>query len=82
MVSDWRPIESAPKDGGCFGNGRVILGTDGETVGAIIFANGRWCWASGEGAAYTGSGDDLALEDCYMKLTHWMPLPAPPGDGG
>ncbi len=66
VVSGWKPIESAPKDG------RWLLGweADGEFMdapGYIImhFNNGAW----------ERDGDEFSL---YVEPTHWMPLPLPP----
>jgi hypothetical protein len=67
-VSEWQPIESAPKDGT-----KVLLFGESDGMGCISVGwyedisqaanpddeQGYWC-------------SDLATE------THWMPLPAPP----
>jgi len=68
---DWRPIESAPKDGTrilCMGGGcqPAIFQWDGPSDGAIYAATPshfNWCDDSGSHCP-----DDA--------LTHWMPLPA------
>lgn len=69
-VLGWQPIETAPRD--CF----IILYCPED--------NSRW-WAAWQGGRWYGS-DDLGLtregmgpEDVTgWKVTHWMPLPAPP----
>jgi hypothetical protein len=68
-MSEWQPIETAPKDG--FGKGiftgtkgPMVLVTDG-TGPYIAFWNGR-------------SWDDGDYHDDLGEMTHWMPLPEPP----
>ena len=75
-MSEWQPIETAPKDG------TVILG---------IYVNGKYdpdysiiCWG---GRTWVGMCDGYesieAQGDTYTEYhtpfcTHWMPLPDPP----
>lgn len=73
-MSEWQPIETAPKD-------RAILGWDGKHVNLV-----RWqvigesdrgyfaCAANGECLDFAegSSGDDFGV------LTHWIPLPKGP----
>jgi hypothetical protein len=74
-VSDWKPIESAPKDGtmilclyaGDYGHRRYSL---------------RY-WSTGD---WPSSGRREGWCDHHRQLrstdpTHWMPLPAPPEGG-
>lgn len=79
--SDWRPIESAPKDG------TAILLTNGKDV-----AEGHWFFEEGGtteyrdlDGRYIGQTDSDGYDgwmdwDGGMQPdpTHWMPLPAPP----
>lgn len=64
-VAGWQPIETAPKDG------TAIFGyqaTPGEYEGRIAVV---WTWSEGRlwsCADYPG-----------LRPTHWLPLPAPPG---
>lgn len=62
-MSDWQPIETAPKDG----------------AGILAFQNGnmRVCsWLSCGWAFYQSKpGAAIVVMVCP---THWMPLPAPP----
>lgn len=61
---EWRPIESAPKDGT-----RVLLYRDlwMESMG-VCFWDGVQCeWRPVNGSCFPGS-------------SHWMPLPEPPAD--
>jgi hypothetical protein len=87
-MSEWQPIETAPKDG------TIILLADDHTVAAGFY------WA-GNKRQYTGFQD--LIDDpkfCWLVLdsdvnreplnayksggfngiTHWMPLPSPPND--
>lgn len=71
-MSDWQPIETAPRDG----TEILVFGKwDGEVndftpipadAGVARWTGGAWC------AVWT---------DCYSvtcNATHWMPLPPPP----
>ena len=68
-MSEWQPIETAPKDGRSF---MVYVAKD-DFAGPHCFApvsrtnNGRW-WDD-------STGDHI---DPIRGATHWMPLPAPP----
>lgn len=77
-MSEWQPIETAPRDG------TVLLGF-GEAAGEI---NGPFCknevapicWSGGR-SDYPGYEWTLTCGDayaCWMRPTHWMPLPTPP----
>lgn len=80
-MSNWRPIETAPKDGTwvlLFG-GRISYGWDGDEPPAVVSAqwtgylNGsiaepRWQFAWYDGGYY----------GTYDGPTHWMPMPEPP----
>lgn len=67
-MSDWRPIETAPKDG------KKYLATDGKFFLVLNeppnHARGRWTkrGKTWYGAAEFGAND----------MTHWMPLPPAP----
>lgn len=76
-MSEWQPIETAPKDGG-----PVLLWFPwGKTVDSDTGFNGiRFIglWSSdGDGGpvCWRDPEDFEALGD---NATHWMPLPAPP----
>lgn len=65
MVSDWQPIETAPKDGT-----RILIATRSIDGGVQLVA-----WFGPACAAfYDETGDS------YIDATHWMPLPSPPQD--
>lgn len=61
-MSEWQPMETAPKDGSTF-----LIFEQCEGMSAI--ATGSWSPAA---AAFV---DDAGL---WMSATHWMPLPEPP----
>lgn len=69
LAANWRPIETAPKDGTHFlgywrGFGHVIAYRH-DPNGAARSSNHRECWVSVNGPPIS-------------NLTHWMPLPAQP----
>lgn len=69
-MSEWQPIETAPKDGthvdlwACSGGDPRF----GDRYTDAAFIRGKWRYSSGA---------DGWLEVSYMP-THWMPLPNPP----
>ena len=86
-MSDWQPIETAPKGGG------AEMVTDPNWVEPplilISFDGGicvcRWDWYYAEGGRGCTDGiawiEPLSSAAAHMHLgmpTHWMPLPAPP----
>ena len=62
-MSDWQPIETAPKDG------TAVLGYDPSDgylcIYVVRWREGEWREAAGE-------------EYGRWRPTHWMPLPSPP----
>jgi hypothetical protein len=70
-MSEWQPIESAPKDADA-----LLLFEDGEGVHQGYWydldANDQY-WVSAETQGLTGG---------RMNPTHWMPLPDPPSATG
>lgn len=65
-MSEWQPIETAPKDGT-----RIVLATS-DTAYA-----GRWAESQYIGMWWM-SGDYVAAFSKMNPPTHWMPLPQPP----
>lgn len=66
--SQWRPIETAPKDGTSI----LICGFGGANkyfVADVKWNEGEWCLFD--------PAEDLYSWPCYGP-SHWMPLPAPP----
>lgn len=78
---EWQPIESAPRDGThilLFGiwAGEIsgvskspVIDIGIWTGGTSDFPGDDW-WSLPTGDAYA----------CWMRATHWMPLPKPPKD--
>ncbi len=74
---EWQPIETAPRDGT-----RLLLWAAWNDEPVIA----SWCvsrapysfegWSTGW---QTAGNYDVGYE-ALMGVTHWMPLPAPPGD--
>ena len=69
VSSEWRDIETAPKDGTHILTGKfsdpVTIQSDYWSEFAKPDEGGCWCdWPSG-----------------FQDPTHWMPLPEPPDDG-
>lgn len=69
IVAEWKPIETAPKDGTpflCFRPDALGHGfSDQSGIDVLWWENGDW----------TYDGDGRVTVD---PPTHWMPLPAPP----
>ena len=67
-MSDWQPIETAPKvedhDGLYFRNKILVWSPSGWWE--IVY----WCGATSQWRSYLGHGK--------RNPTHWMPLPDPP----
>lgn len=84
-MSEWQPIESAPKDG------TRILAYDPEGLDSPVYAVVRWYTYEGE--VFEEAGDGLYRKVIYetswwdgasytpFHATHWMPLPSPPLTG-
>lgn len=67
-MSDWRDIETAPKDGT-----RILVARNG-----IVFDT-KWHKCI---TYRTGEPDEITQGwQCGAAPTHWMPLPAPPTEG-
>ncbi len=62
-MSDWQPIETAPKDG------TAILVWDGVSVRVVTYMHDD---EHGEAVWFP---DGMP----FVRASHWMPLPAPPG---
>ena len=63
-MSEWQPIETAPKDGT-----EILAWSRREGVFVVFWYTlmGGWCWT-----AHDLDGDET------MNPTHWMPLPELP----
>ena len=65
-MSDWQPIETAPKDGG-----RILLYVPPYGPSCGHYRESGW----GRGTSNWYAASVLNKE---AEPTHWMPLPAPP----
>lgn len=65
-MSEWQPIETAPKDG--------------SKIWAFNYEQGVMEWTEGDGWALWIWSDELLrdVDPDPEQPTHWMPLPAPP----
>ena len=70
-MSEWQPIETAPKDG------REILLYDGDrvTFGGYLNAQSQGVEPQAEHETFCGWWSVSGSDDVF---THWMPLPEPP----
>ena len=68
-MSEWQPIETAPKDG------TYILGFCAASV-MIVYWSGAEEPTEAVGDNWYERDTGFALD---IELTHWMPLPAFPG---
>ena len=80
-MSEWQPIETAPKDGtrilvsfGTMGVWLVSWDTP-EWWGSHDDGSGIWCTDDNKHGPYALRGYN---DDGPRAPTHWMPLPAPP----
>lgn len=77
-MAQWRPIESAPKDG----TPVVALGNNfgdpsrGHHVEIVVYDAEDECWHRQTKRRRASSIEALDY------LTHWQPIPAPPAEGG
>jgi hypothetical protein len=83
-MSEWKPIETAPKDGGMFlgwVGAERWSGADGESSGHwhdTSAADFCW-WRVVEGSPDGGYFDNASGQiGDSQGVTHWMPLPQPP----
>lgn len=77
-MSDWRPIETAPKDG------TPVLGYCQpryvESGKPMSFSYQAIIWWRGERYGDSQWKWRLHHSDSAVEPTHWQPLPAPPED--
>jgi hypothetical protein len=81
-MSEWQPIETAPKDGTPIFITAPYWLEDGKFRGALPIAV-RWTTNAESGANWEGGGwwtlpDLSAVVSNAGRCTHWMPLPFPP----
>jgi hypothetical protein len=78
-MSEWQPIETAPKDG----TDVIVMYMHIETqvVHNAFWMDEKDCWAGdnpGGWWSYVHSEVSRELLDDWRTPTHWMPLPPPP----
>jgi hypothetical protein len=80
-MGEWKPIESAPKDG-THVDGWAVNTVTGKPVGR--FTNMWWehdAWQCGTARGFYWDIEapiNAATGQPVVKLSHWQPLPAPP----
>lgn len=87
-MTEWQPIETAPKDGteiiGCFCCDYGYQEKPTVYGPWTIAWDGKKWRSSWDGSEVIDSqcdfGTDYKSPDC--EPTHWMPLPSPPREGG
>ena len=70
-MTDWQPIETAPKDGTL-----VLL------ANSLQSAPGKWAQGNWRAMYFAPGGPDefRAGAGLFNAVTHWMPMPPPPSD--
>jgi len=68
-MTEWQPIETAPKDGTRILAYGVCGYEDVAGIATVKWHRGSWVCDPNEATEYD-------YEEC--KITHWMPLPEPP----
>lgn len=77
-MSEWQPIETAPKDG------TLVLLLDGRMVVAGCWNaafNDGWCFWDGYGVSSDDDEANVVELNSWIPgfgPSHWMPLPSPP----
>lgn len=69
-MTDWQPIETAPKDGRML----LLVWRDKQQQGLPMVLEGYW-YAASDGEAFWWSPGQVSWK---LEPTHWMPLPKPP----
>jgi hypothetical protein len=67
-MSEWKPIETAPKDGTLID----VCNPHGDRTTDVRWEDGHWRhW-------WIGDFDGMEWRKLSIQPTHWMPRPAPP----
>jgi hypothetical protein len=79
-VSDWQPIETAPKDGSWFIT--INASADGEYEVARYAPNTWPIYIPLKNGNYSRVDRVISefTSDNFGRASHWMPLPPPPKD--
>ena len=85
-MSDWQPIETAPKDGTPF-RGRMIevinLGSvrRAQSIGQLRYLTRKTWWGKTSHAPFYGWCHGRHVENIDLwRPTYWQPLPEPPNE--
>lgn len=73
---DWQPIETAPKASDKF---ILLYCPEDDSRWWASWQSGRWYGCDDFGLRREGMGPD---DVTGWAVTHWMPLPSPPSNGG
>jgi hypothetical protein len=71
-MTEWQPIETAPKDGT-----NILVANAEGWVGQVFWQN-RWYNENHAGWMIANCDEEYGE---YITATHWMPLPEPPHEG-
>ena len=72
-MSDWQPIETAPKDCDVWVYGEAVPWRNS----CAFLWQGQAGWNEDDGCWWTTAHDDKG-EAMKVAATHWMPFPTPP----
>lgn len=74
-MSEWQPIDTAPKDGTAILVGRFTGNPQASHEGVCAV---DWWRSITDRSGFVGFGQ---FNPSYFPATHWMPLPPPPTGG-
>lgn len=80
-MSEWQPIETAPKDGTVWGFASLYQGTDNTGEDQFYDWQGTmFWWVDYTDPSICGweSADEVISTSKETEPTHWRPLPSPP----
>ena len=72
-MTEWQPIDTAPKDGTHI----LACALDDPDMSIVSWRRGSWIGRV-DGFAAIESQSDFHTDYFYPFVTHWMPLPSPP----
>lgn len=79
-MSEWQPIETAPKNGTVIDLWCVNDMEPTHIVGGYRFTDCIWLTEFTLVPRWVSRNDDSTVEDSGWRVTHWsQPLPPPPG---
>jgi hypothetical protein len=82
ILMNWKPIETAPKDGRFIDVWAVykVTGGHGSRITSVQWCedHGDWCYFSDDEDAWAISNPPEWVNMSPRMATHWMPIPPPP----